>query len=723
VERPELVAFLAGAEARLILVDAPHGFGKTTLVVQWRSSPVNHKPFAWVWVDHADNDPVRLWWHVVSALHLAVPAFDGEKVLAMLGGRAPDFSGTVLPVLVNEMAALPEPVVLVLDDYHLISQAACHGQVALLLAHLPPCVQVVIITRADPPLPLARMRALGEMAEIRARELRLGLRQAAELIRAVAAVELPVPDLAYLVERTEGWPAGLYLAALRMRDETSPGAFMRQFSGDQRFIVDYLVEDVLGQQPAEVREFLTRTSILDRFCAPLCDAITGTADAAAIIDVLERENLFVVPLDENRRWFRYHHLFAQVLRGQLLRTEPALVPALHARASAWHRAAGSTDEAVTHALAAGDVDGAADLIARHFRAYNDSGRAVTVRHWLNKLGDDQCAARPLPAHCAVWTAAVFGDQMAVRRLLPVVERAGGAGPLPDGMRSFASSAAILRSIWGYDGLGPMRAAGLRAVALETDPGSGWYSAARAALSAGLYWSGEFKQAGVNAQEALLDAEAPAAFRLLAAAVVTWLAVEAGQLADAGELAREAWTLGTSPSLGLGGTARSALANLAVGAVLAAHGQLREARGELQRALEVRRKSPGISPWPTLEGLLRLAPVLAGLGERTEAVAVLGEARRLLDSMPDGADAQLARLAVLERQLAGQLGPVGSGRPLTERERDVLRMLQGTLSLRDIGRELYLSPNTIKTHTRTLYRKLDVSDRRDAVARGRDLGLI
>ena len=723
VERPELIKYLADAEVKLTLVAAPPGFGKTTLVAQWHSSPINHKPFAWVSLDRTDNDPVRLWWHLVSSLRLACPVFDSEKVLAMLRARDPDFGGTVLPVLVNEMASLPEQAVLVLDDYHLIKEAACHEQVALLLGHLPPCVQVVIATRADPPLPLARMRALGEMVEIRARELRFDHQQAAELIHAVVAVELSERDLDNLVGRTEGWPAGLYLAALSMRTDPSPEAFVRQFSGANRFIVDYLVEDVLNLQPSGIREFLTRTSILGRFCAPLCDAVTGSSDATAIIDVLERENLFVIPLDEDRQWFRYHRLFAQVLHGQLARTEPDLMPSLHARASAWHRASGSTDEAVTHALAAGDVDGATDLIARHFHAHNDSGRAADVRHWLRLLGDDRLAASPLAAHCAAWTAAASGDRQVVRRCLPAMEAAGDAGPLPDGMRSLASSAAILRAICGFDGLGEMRQAGLQAVALETNPESRWYSAAHSALSIVLYWAGESEAAAVHAQEARINPEAPAPFRLLATAVTTWLAVEAGRLTQAAEPAREAWELGTRPSLGLGGTARSSYAYLAAGALHAAQGQLREAKTELEYALEMRRKGPGISPWPELESLLRLAPVLAGLGDRTAAIAILGEARQLLDSLPDAAEAQLARLARLERRLGGARRPAVSGERLTERERDVLRMLQGTLSLRDIGRELFLSPNTIKTHTRTLYRKLDVSDRHDAVARGRELGLI
>jgi LuxR family transcriptional regulator, maltose regulon positive regulatory protein len=723
VERPELVKYLADAEVKLTLIAAPPGFGKTTLVTQWGASSVNHRPFAWVCLERADNDPVRLWWHVVSSLHVACPTFGTAKVLTMLRGPAPDFDATVLPVLVHELASLPDRVVLVLDDYHLVKATVCHEQMTLLLGHLPPNVQIVIATRADPPLPLARMRALGEMEEVRARDLRFDRQQAAELIHAIASVELSQPELDHLVVLTEGWPAGLYLAALSMRRDPSPGVLARQFSGRNRFIVDYLVDDVLNQQPDDIREFLIRTSILGRFSAPLCEAVTGCADAAAIIDVLERENLFVVPLGERRRWFRYHHMFAQVLRGQLARTEPGLVPVLHARASAWHLAAGSTDEAVTHALAADDDDAATDLIARHFRAYNNSGRGATVRHWLRVLGDEQLTTSPLAAHCAAWTACAFGDQRVVQRCLPTMETAGDGGPLPDGMRSYASSVAILRAICGFDGLGPMREAALRAIAIETDPGSAWYSAAHGALSGALYWAGELEAAGAHAREARLNPEAPVAFRMMATMVMMLLAVQAGHLTAAAELADEARELGTSPNLCLSGSARSYFSYLAAGALHAAQGRLAEARTELEHALEIRRNGVGINPWPALEGLLRLAPVLVGLGDRAAAVTVLAEARQLLDSLPDGAEAQLARLARLERRLSGARRPAATGEHLTERERDVLSMLQGTLSLRDIGRELYLSPNTIKTHARMLYRKLEVSDRQEAVARGRELGLI
>src|ERR1019366_2546219 len=322
--------YLAGVTARLVLVDAPAGFGKTTLVAQWRSSPAESRAFAWVSLDPGDNDPGRLWWHVVCAVQRACPKFSAGDLLAAVRARAPDFAGTLLPLLVNELAALPEPVVLVLDDYHVIRDRGCHDQVAFLLL------------------------AAGEMAEIRARQLRFAPAQAARLVAAVAGIDLSEPDLADLAGRTEGWPAGVYLAALSLRVHPAPGAFIRQFTGDSRFVVDFLAEEVLSRPPAGIRQFLARTSVLSRFCAPLCDAVAGPAGSAEIIGMLERENLFVVPLDDTRQWFRYHHLFAQVLRSELARTEPDIAAALHQRASAWHRRSGSADEAISHARAAGD---------------------------------------------------------------------------------------------------------------------------------------------------------------------------------------------------------------------------------------------------------------------------------------------------------------------------------------------------------------------------------
>ena len=400
VNRPRLLTELTGtASAKLVLVNAPAGFGKTTLLAQWRSTAAEGRPVAWLSLDRGDDDPGRLWWHVVSALQQAYPELGAEDILRVLADRQLDIPGKVIPMLVNTLMDVPVQIVLVLDDYHVVKDRRCHEQVAALLRHLPPTLKIVLGTRSRPPLPLARLRALGEMTEVRARDLRFTRQEATGLVRTVSAAELTDPDLADLVRRTEGWPTGVYLAARALRGHPSPGDFIRQFTGDNRFVADFLVEEVLSRQPAEISQFLTRTAILGRFCAPLCDVVAGTGNAAAIIDILERENLFVVSLDEDRHWFRYHKLFAQVLRSSLARIEPEMVLTLHERASAWYQAAGLAGEAIDHVLAAGDVPRAVDLIANNWHQYVTAGKAGTVLGWMRSLPERadrrQPARRPL----------------------------------------------------------------------------------------------------------------------------------------------------------------------------------------------------------------------------------------------------------------------------------------------------------------------------------------
>jgi LuxR family maltose regulon positive regulatory protein len=721
VDRPELLCSLADATAKLVLVDAPAGFGKTTLVAQWRSSTTEIRPFAWVSLDRGDDDPGRLWWYVVCALQRSCPGFDGGDILRTLRVQVPDITGEVLPLLLNDLAAIPEPVVLVLDDYHVIKERRCHDQLAFLLQHLPAAAQLVLITRADPLLPLGRMRAAGELAEFRARQLRFTPGEAAALVRAISAVELGDAGLADLVERTEGWPTGVFLAALSLRGHPSPSAFVRQFTGDNRFIVDFLAEEVLGRQSGQIRQFLARTSILGRFCAPLCDAVVGSANAREIIEVLDRENLFVVPLDENREWFRYHHLFAQVLRSELARTEPDAVPALHERASDWHRQSGSADEAIGHALAAGDVTGTIDLIGRHWYSFVDSGQVATVIGWIRSLGDDAVAADPVAAHCAAWAAALCGDRESVRRLLPVIEAGQREGPFPDGIRSPQSSAALLQATFGFEGIGPMHEAGARAVTLEIDQTSPWYALARAAFGLARYLCGDLEGAAAQVEAALLSNASIALVRMLCYAVMSLIAVEERKLDQAGEHARAACDI--ADDLGLTAAPQSSLAYAAAGAFYASTARLQEARIEFERALRSRRRWPGISPWATIEILLRLAPLLADLGDRPGAAALLGEARQVLTTFPDGAEAQLARLSRLELRITGRPPAASPAELLTEREVAVLRLLRGTLSLREIGQQLYLSQNTVKTHTQAIYRKLGVSARQDAVAKGHEIDIL
>jgi LuxR family transcriptional regulator, maltose regulon positive regulatory protein len=716
VERPALIEYPGASTARLILVDAPAGFGKTTLVAQWRSAANEERPFAWISLEPGDDDPGRLWWYILCALQRACPEIAGEDIARELRAPVPDITATVLPLLANELEALSSPVVLVLDDYHVIKERSCHDQIAFLLLHLPPTAQIVLITRADPPLPLARLRAAGEMVEIRARELRFGEQEAAALVRDVSGVALSDADVADLVERTEGWPAGLYLAALSLRGHPSPDAFVRQFTGDNRFVVDFLADEVLGRQPEEIQQFLARTSILSQLCAPLCDAVTGSANAAGIIEVLERENLFLVPLDDNRQWYRYHHLFAQLLRSQLARTERELMPALHARASAWHRRSGSVEEAITHALAADDVSGAVDLITGDWYAYADAGRTAMIRRWMRSLGDERIAANPVAAHCAAWAAALAGDRDSLRRWLPVVESGRHEGPLPDGIQSLQSSAALLRAVFGFDGLRVMRESAVTAAELESNRASPSY-----ALAFSLYLSGEPEATSSPLEEALRSDTSHLLVRMFMLSSMSLVSVELGRLPKAEEFARTARILADRGDLSH--VLHSCLAYTAAGAVHAARGQLDEARGALEYALEPGRRLWEICPWHTLEPALRLAQVSLGLGDRARAAELADEARNVLAALPEGAQAQRDRLAEIDRRIGGRPGLVWAVEPLTAREVSVLRLLGGTLSLREIGRELYVSSNTIKTHTQAIYRKLGVSTRRDAVQQGRHQGIV
>jgi LuxR family maltose regulon positive regulatory protein len=720
VERSGLITALARTVAKLVLVDAPAGFGKTTLVAQWRSSPAETRPFAWVSLDRGDGDPGRLWWYVVSALIRACPQIDGEAILTELRVQAPEFPGSVLPMLANELAALQAPVVLVLDDYHVIRERSCHEQLEFLLLHLPPTAQIVLITRADPPLPLARLRAAGEMAEIRARELRFTAAEAAELLRAVAGAQLGEADLRQLMERTEGWPAGVYLAAVSLRGHPSPPAFIRQFTGNNRFIVDFLAEEVLSRQPAEIQQFLARTSILARFCAPLCDAVTGASGAAGIIEVLERENLFLVPLDDNRQWYRYHHLFAQLLRSRLGRTEPAVVTTLHERASAWHEAAGSTEEAVHHALAAGDAARAVAMIARCWHRYVDKGRTATVRGWMQALGDDRIARHPLAAHCAAWAAGLSGDRREVRRWLPVLDTGNYDGPLPDGMRSLESSAALLRASFGFDGLPVMLGAARTAATLERDPASPYFALARAALGFCHLLSGDHEAAVPPLEEAVRSEASLQLIRMFSMAVLAMVLVAEGRLPKAREYAHTARDLVIGGDLGR--LPQTVMAYAATAAVYAAEGRFDAALRELEPVLDLRRKTAGLGPWSTIVPTLLLARIRLELGDAAGAAALADEAREVLAALPDGTEALRAHLADLDKRIARPARQVRDAEPLTEREVAVLRMLGGSLSLREIGHELYVSSNTVKTHTQAIYRKLGVSSRHDAVIRGKRLGI-
>src|SRR5664279_524654 len=356
VTRPRLRERLCrGAESRLTLVSAPAGFGKTTLLAEWLGeTPEGGRCVAWLSLDPADSEPASFWTYVVTALHNAVPGV-GMSALELISS-SPLPTELVLTTVLNELAAAPEDVWLVLDDFHLVDSHDVRDGVAFLLEHLPPHVHVVISTRADPDLPLPRWRVRGELVEIRAADLRFTADEAATYLNEAVGLDLSVEHVSALEERTEGWIAALQLAALSIQGRDDVGGFIARFAGNDRYLVDYLVDEVLAHQPHPVRGFLLHTAVLDRLTGPLCDAVTGREDGSQMLGALERANLFLVPLDDRREWYRYHHLFADVLRAHLLAGRPDLVALLHRRASLWYERHNLTEEAVRHALAARDFD-------------------------------------------------------------------------------------------------------------------------------------------------------------------------------------------------------------------------------------------------------------------------------------------------------------------------------------------------------------------------------
>lgn len=415
VVRSRLSERLSGAEGALVLVSAPAGFGKTTLLTEWLgATPIDGPAVAWLSLDQRDNEPALFWTYVVTALERAAPTVGAGALSLLSSGQSP--MEAVLPTLLNELQAVAKEVVLVLDDYHLIEAHDVHDGMAYLLEHAPQQLHVVIASRSDPPLPLARLRARGELVEMRAADLRFTPGEARTYLNDVMGLQVETQDVAALEGRTEGWIAALQLAALSMQGRDDVGGFIARFAGDDRYIVDYLVGEVLQRQPDSVRSFLLQTSILSRLSGALCDAVTGQDGGAARLEALDRANLFLVPLDDRRHWYRYHHLFGDMLRARLLDEQPKLVHELHRRASGWYEQEGERLEAIRHAMAGEDFERAADLIELALPAMQQSRQEATLRRWLEALPEELFATRP------VLSAGYVGALMSTGELHGVEER-------------------------------------------------------------------------------------------------------------------------------------------------------------------------------------------------------------------------------------------------------------------------------------------------------------
>lgn len=846
VPRPRLAGLLERARvAPVTLVSAPAGFGKTTLLATWLASA--GRPVAWVSLDERDRQPATYWSYVLLALDRAAPGSAAASLTLLRSGQAP--VEAVLAGVVNELSVQDGEVTLVLDDHHLADGPDVAAGMAFLVDHLPPQLHLVVSTRADPALPLSRLRARGELVEVRAADLRFDADEATAYLNDLNALGLPPAEIAVLEARTEGWVAALQLAALSLRDRADASGFIDRFAGDDRFVVDYLVDEVLSRQPDDVRRFLLDTSILDRMTGPLCEAVcerAGGAGGRAMLEDLDRQNLFVVPLDDHRRWYRYHHLFADVLRAHLLQERPDDVAGLHRRASAWHAGAGRTEDAVRHALAAGDAGRAADLVEVALPQLRRDRREDVVRRWVDELPDDVVRRRPVLAAGLIGGLMASNDFADVPRRLReleamlaapatdlVVVDADELARVPASIELWRAGLALL----GGDPAETILRAG-RAIAAAPE-GDHLTTAAASGLSGLASWaSGDVPgaHASYTAAAAGLARAGHIADVLGCSITIADLELARGRLRDAERTLEDALALAErhAPE----GTVMRGTADMLVGlSRIAWHRDDLEAAADLLRRADDLGEAAGLPQnpyrwrvamarlraaqrdWPVALELLdeaervyvgdfspqvhpihaTRARVLAASGDLAAAVAwasehglgpddeldylreyehvtlarVLlaqerdGEAAALLDRLLAAATAgqrlgTVIELEVLRARALRRTGDVAGAEaaqahavalaepegwvrylvddaadapapapaprsvlvdPLSERELDVLRLLGSELDGPGIARELVVSLNTVRTHTKHIYTKLGVNNRRAAISRAHQLGLL
>jgi LuxR family maltose regulon positive regulatory protein len=597
-----------------------------------------------------------------------------------------------------------------------VHRSACHEQVDFLAGHLPARAHLLIATRADPGLRLGRLRASGRLGEIRADDLAFTNDETRSLLE-LQQVRLSLASIAQLTRRTEGWPVGVYLATLSLLGRADPDQLVRQLSGDNRFIGDYLTEEVLDRHTGRMREFISSVSILDRFSASLCDVVTATTSSAAVLRELERANMFLVPLDEQRHWYRFHHLFAAVARRTLEQEHPDRLPALHSRAAQWFRDNGHVDEAIKHMMAAGDKGGASLLVQANWLQYVSAGRGATVLGWLAALGPPSVASDPAAGVTAAWMAAMSGDVGSLAGHLEALDAFRDHGPLPDGIRSVESAIAMIQGLFGFGGPVAMMAGARRAVEIETDAGSPYYAVAALTLGHSGYVVGDLDLADRFLAAATDSEAALPIIRVLSLSAHSLVEAERGHPDRARDLAFRAMELVDEG--GLHTVAQASLAFTALGLAQAASGRPSEAAAAIEHGLAVRRRNPSLSPWATMHHLLAAARVAVEAGDLPMARVLVEENETLMDRFPDGMGAMRARLAAVREAMGQRAARTSEAERLTGREVDVLRLLGDSLTLNDIARELHLSTNTVKTHAKALYRKLGATSRTEAVVIARD----
>jgi LuxR family transcriptional regulator, maltose regulon positive regulatory protein len=723
VSRPGLVSVLRNsASVRLVLVSAPAGAGKTTLLASWRSDEAEHRPFAWLSLDRRDNDPVRFWNYVLAALRTVAPEIGSgvDDALLAAGG---DLTELALPLLVNALSLLSCPIVLVLDDFHAINNADVHQSVEFLVDHLPRTVQLALAGRNDPPLALARLRVSAELLELRVDDLRLSVEEATSLLNGSLRLNLTTEQIRALVDRTEGWAAGLQLVGLSLRGRKDPAAYIASFAGDDRQIVDYLVAEVLERQSPEVREFLLCTSIVARLTGPLCDALVGATDSRDRLVELERANLFLVSLDDRRVWYRYHHLFRELLAHELSLARPDDVTPLHRRAYEWHLREGLVAEAISHAIAAGDHARAAELMATSWLSFVNRGELVTLEAWARALPPQVAESDPRLFLARAWMLLVLGRPGDVEAEVRAAERGTLLGPLGDGSSSIESSAALVRTSARLH-LGDVGAAAesaQTASALEPDKTAPSRPHVTNALGMTRYWSGAFEDAeGAFAET--VSAGGPLGLYAAEIYALGYLAIISAQRAEAPEVderVAKARTLAERQALGEHWV--TVMVYYAAGQRARGDRDLDSARAEIEHGLNIARR--GGLRLDIVYGLAALAQIAVEAGTPADAAELRARALRQLAACPDAGFLGSLVGPADDVDRAYEASAVDGTDELSERELAVLRLLSTRLSLREVGNELYVSLNTVKTHTRNIYAKLRVGSRQEAVTRARQLNLL
>jgi LuxR family maltose regulon positive regulatory protein len=717
VRRTALVNRLRAAhDARIFTITAPAGYGKTTLLAQWAHS--DPRPFAWVSLDSRDDDPASFLTYVAEALD-RVHRIDPAVFRAAAGSES--IWSIAVPRLCAALASMPEPIVLVLDDVHELKHRDCVDVLEPLAKHCTGGSQLVLSGHADPGVPLARIRADRRLVEIGLADLALSDTEARKLLSAVG-LTVTEDEALELNRRTEGWAAGLHLAALVMQDSADPQP-IASFDGSDRFVVDYLRGEHLSRLKKADIEFLTRTAVLDRMSGPLCDELLGRTDSARRLEALEEANFFVVALDHHREWYRYHHLFREMLRSELARHEPELVADLHRKAAVWCERNGFAEAAVEHAAAGGDLDTLARLIGSFSMPFYRNGRAATLERWFGWFDSPELLEHyPAVATFGAYIHALRGRPHEAERFGYGVEHSTFEGSMPDGSASVRSWAALVRALFCARGAAAMRADASSAID-ELSPMSFWRPSALLYLGVALLLEGEHEKAEEILTQAAQEARGLGAIYAGAVAhsELVLLGLDRGDLAQAElQLAQGQALLENQPvdeylpaALHLAASARCALAK----------GQAATARELLVGAMRLRPQVSHVIPWFGVQTLLELARSHMELADVDGARTLLREAQDVIQRRSDlGTLPQ--QVNELSAKLAGTVGlDHGWASTLTAAELRLLPYLTTHLSFREIAERLFVSRNTVKSQAISVYRKLDASSRSEAIERATQLGLV